>query len=186
MLTEVDQNRDIKGVPSGASEKAGKAVKKVVTTASQGLDKRSGIFELTPERVAEADRRFDVAVRGRKTLLLVDDEDAIREIGQELLEDMGYEVLLARNGKEAVDQYKKNKDNIDIVLLDIMMPVMGGGEAYDRLRAINPKVKVLLWSGANVNDQATEMLRRGCYGFIQKPFSIEQLSRIIREILDRA
>ena len=187
MLVEVDEDREIKGVLCGSGEKAGKEVKKVVTIASQELDKRSGIFELTPgKRVAEADWRFDVAVRGGKTLLLVDDEEAIRQIGQELLEDMGYEVLLAKNGKEAVDLYRKNKDNIDIVLLDIMMPIMGGGEAYDRLRAINPNVKVLLWSGANVNDQATEMLGRGCCGFIQKPFSIEQLSRIIREILDKA
>ena len=75
------------------------------------------------------------------------------------------------------------KDDIDIVLLDMVMPNMGGSEAYDRMKEINSKVKVLLSSGYSLNSQATEILERGCDGFIQKPFSMKELSIKIRDIL---
>jgi CheY-like chemotaxis protein len=153
-------------------------VKTVVNTAYQEVDE-------VPATLSKQ-ARADLAVRERKTLLLVDDEDAIRQIGQELLEDMGYNVLLAKNGQEAVEVYQKKRDEIDIILLDIIMPVMGGREAYDRLKEINPKVKVLVWSGANVDNVANQMLKRGCKGFIHKPFSIKRLSETIRKILDKA
>ncbi len=119
------------------------------------------------------------------TVLLVDDEEVILEVGQELLEAMGYRALIARNGKEAVEVYKKNRDEIDIVLLDMVMPNMGGGEAYDRIKEINPDVKVLLSSGYSISGEATEILERGCDGFIQKPFNIKQLSQWIRQILEK-
>ena len=157
-----------------------KGVKKVIDTNCQEVDEASGVLDLGSEK-----QGVDLGTGESKTLLLVDDEDAIRQIGQELLEDMGYQVLLAKDGKEAVELYRKNRNEIDIVLLDIVMPNMGGSEAYDRLRQINPKVKVLLWSGANINDVATKMLKRGCNGFIHKPFSIKRLSEKIREILDK-
>jgi PAS domain S-box-containing protein len=118
------------------------------------------------------------------TVLLVDDEEVILEVGQKLLEAMGYRALIARNGKEAVEVYKKNRDEIDIVLLDMLMPNMGGGEAYDRMKEINPDIKVLLSSGFSIDGEATEILKRGCDSFIQKPFNIDELSGKIREILD--
>jgi len=164
-----------------------KGVNEVTTTEFQKLHKIPGILGLpSKEPVCDADWCRQLGARGQKTLLLVDDEEAIRHIGQELLEDMGYKVLLAKDGKEAIDIYEENREEIDIVLLDIMMPNMGGSEAYDRLKAMNPKVKVLLWSGANVDGLATDMLKRGCNGFIHKPFSIKQLQRTITEILDKA
>ncbi|MCK4790202.1 MAG: response regulator, partial [Desulfobacteraceae bacterium] len=70
------------------------------------------------------------------------------------------------------------------VILDMIMPDMGGGETYGRLKAINPDIKVLLSSGYSIDGQAKEILERGCHGFIQKPFNLKQLSRKIREILD--
>jgi two-component system cell cycle sensor histidine kinase/response regulator CckA len=76
-------------------------------------------------------------------------------------------------------------DEIDIVLLDMVTPIIGGGEAYDRIKAINPDVKVLLSSGYSIDGEATEILKRGCDGFIQKPFDIKQLSQSIRGILDK-
>jgi CheY-like chemotaxis protein len=124
-------------------------------------------------------------VRGTETILLVDDEEVILEVGQELFEAMGYRVLLARDGKEAVEVYRKNQDEIDIVLLDMVMPTMGGGEAYDRMKEINPDIKVLLSSGYSIDGEATEILERGCNGFIQKPFRMNQLAGKIREILDK-
>jgi len=97
---------------------------------------------------------------------------------------MGYKVLLARSGKEAVEVYNKHKDEIYIVILDRVMPDMGGGEDYDIMKEINPEVKVLLSSGYSIDGEATEILARGCDAFIQKPFKRKDLSEKIREILD--
>jgi len=132
----------------------------------------------------KAVRRADQLIKGTETVLLVDDEEAIRQVGKELLELMGYRVLLARDGKEAVEVYKKNLNDIEIVLLDMVMPNMGGGETYDTMKKINPEIKVLLFSGYSIDGEATEILERGCNGFIQKPFRMKKLSQSIREILD--
>ncbi|MFC2154918.1 two-component regulator propeller domain-containing protein [Acidobacteriota bacterium] len=122
--------------------------------------------------------------KGTETILLVDDEEMVREIGIKILKKFGYRVLSAGGGKEALEIYEKKKEKIAIVILDIIMPVMGGPETYDALREINPGLKVLLSSGYSIDGQAEEMLRRGCRGFIQKPFSFEELSRKIRSIID--
>ncbi len=123
--------------------------------------------------------------KGHETLLLVDDEDIIADVGQEMLTAMGYKVLLARSGQEAIETYQKNRDKVDLVILDMIMPDMGGGKVYDTLKEINPDIMVLLSSGYSINGQATEILERGCDGFIQKPFSMSQLSQAIRKVLDR-
>jgi len=123
-------------------------------------------------------------LKGTETVLLVDDEDRIVDIGEKTLKFLGYKVLIARDGKEAVELYKKTPAGIDIVILDMIMPEMGGGEVYDCLKEINPHVKVLLSSGYSINGEATEIIKRGCNGFVQKPFSIKELSQRIREILD--
>jgi DNA-binding NtrC family response regulator len=81
--------------------------------------------------------------------------------------------------------YKKLQDKINLVVLDIVMPDMGGGEVYDRLKEINPKVKVLLSSGYSIDDQAREIMERGCDGFIQKPFSMKAMSDKLSEILSK-
>ncbi|MBW2002266.1 MAG: response regulator, partial [Deltaproteobacteria bacterium] len=121
---------------------------------------------------------------GKETVLLVDDENVIIDVWKEILRALGYKVLIASGGIEALEIYKKNKDTIDIVILDMIMPDIGGGEIYDRVKEINPDIKVLLSSGYSINGQATEMLNRGCSGFIQKPFNMKQLAEKIREILD--
>jgi len=124
-------------------------------------------------------------LKGKETILLVDDEDTIIDVGEEMLKTLGYKVLIARGGKEAIKLYRKNKDKIDMVLLDMVMPEMGGGETYDRMKGINPHIKVLLSSGYSIDGQATEILKRGCDGFIQKPFDVHELSQRIRKILDK-
>ena len=134
------------------------------------------------EIVKEQELVMDVT-EGSETILLVDDEDIIIEVGEQLLRNLGYKVLLARSGKEAIDIYKKKKDHVDMVILDMIMPEMTGRETYDRIKEINPDIKVLLSSGYSINEQATNLLKRGCDGFIQKPFNIKKLSRKIREIL---
>ena len=124
-------------------------------------------------------------LKGSETVLLVDDEDMIIDVGKPILEQMGYNVLTATGGKEALDIYEKNKQEIGIVILDMIMPGMGGGDTYDRLKELNPDIKVLLSSGYSINGQATKILERGCDGFIQKPFNVMGLSRKIRGILDK-
>ena len=121
---------------------------------------------------------------GTETILLVDDEEIIIDVSPEMLTELGYEVLTAKSGEKALEQYRINKDKIDLVILDMIMPGMGGGETYDRLKQIDPEITVLLSSGYSIDGQATEILKRGCNGFIQKPFNIEILSKKIREILN--
>jgi PAS domain S-box-containing protein len=121
---------------------------------------------------------------GTETVLLVDDEDMVSDIGKRLLERLGYNVLVAGSGKEAVEMYDKNKDKIELVILDMIMPGMGGGEAFEGLKTINPGIKVLLSSGYSMNGRAAQIMARGCKGFIQKPFNLKELSKKVRMILD--
>ncbi|MBU0768128.1 MAG: PAS domain S-box protein [Proteobacteria bacterium] len=133
-------------------------------------------------------KTFDTSnqiMESRGTILLVDDEEIIVDVGAEMLKKIGYTVLKAQSGKEAIEVYRKNIDKIDLVILDMIMPDIGGGEAYDKIKAINPKVKVLLSSGYTIDGQATEIMERGCNGFIQKPYNIKALSNKTREIFHK-
>jgi len=121
--------------------------------------------------------------KGTGTILLIDDEEMIIKVGEELLQELGYKVIAARSGDEAIKLYKKNADKIDLVVMDMIMPGMGGGETFDNLKAINPDIKVLLSSGYSINGQASKILERGCDGFIQKPFNLSQLSEKIQQII---
>jgi two-component system cell cycle sensor histidine kinase/response regulator CckA len=132
----------------------------------------------------EASERADHPVEGSETILVVDDEPMILEVAVEVLRELGYTVFEAQGGRQAVELYNKERAAIDLVILDMIMPDMAGGEAYDKIKEINPEVKVLLSSGYSIDGEATEILERGCHGFIQKPFSMEELSTKIREILD--
>jgi len=122
---------------------------------------------------------------GQGTVVLVDDEKIILDVGQKMLENIGYRVIVAGNGQDAVDVYKKQKDEIILVIMDMIMPGMGGGETYEQLKALDGDVKVLLSSGYSISGQAQAILDRGCSGFIQKPFTMEELSRKVREVLDK-
>ncbi len=123
-------------------------------------------------------------VKGHEIILLIDDEEMVLEVSKDILEQLGYKVLSAKSGKEAIDVFKKHKDIIDLVILDMIMPEMSGGETYDALKEINTDIKVLLSTGYSMNGQATKILECGCNGFIQKPFNMECLSEKIREILE--
>ncbi len=123
-------------------------------------------------------------VYGRETIFLVDDEAMILEVGTEILNMLGYKVLTASNGKKAEGIFKEKKDEISLVILDMIMPEESGSVVYDKLKKIDPEVKVLLSSGYSLNQQAGEILKKGCNGFIQKPFDIVALSIKIRDIID--
>jgi two-component system, cell cycle sensor histidine kinase and response regulator CckA len=139
---------------------------------------------------AEVDEGLKMA-RGIETILLVDDEDMIIDVGTKLLGEMGYHVLIAKSGREAIEivseanRAEPISSAPDLVILDMIMPDMGGGETYDKLKKICPGVRVLLSSGYSIDGQATEILERGCNGFIQKPFNIVELSQKLREIMDK-
>ena len=109
----------------------------------------------------------------------------IIDVGKPMLEKMGYNVLIARSGKEALELIQKNEQTIGMVILDLIMPDISGGDTYDKLKEINPEIKVMLASGYSIDGQTSEILERGCNGFIQKPFNIKKLSQKIREILDK-
>jgi len=136
------------------------------------------------KKIVKKQPASETLLSGNETVLLVDDEDMVIDISQQMLEALGYQVLSARSGHEALEIYAKHKDTIDVVVLDMIMPGMSGGVVYDRLKEINPDVRCLLASGYSMNGQATEILERGCSGFIQKPFNMEQLSQKVREVLD--
>jgi CheY-like chemotaxis protein len=122
--------------------------------------------------------------RGRGHILYVDDETMLLEVGSELLEMVGYKVQTADSGKKAVDIFQRDKDEIDLVLFDMIMPGMNGGELFDKLKEIRPDIKTILSSGYSIDGQAQEIMERGCDGFIQKPFDVKNLSRKIRSILE--
>jgi PAS domain S-box-containing protein len=134
--------------------------------------------------VTEEQEPVEVALKGSGTVLLVDDEELVVKIGKRMLEGLGYTVLPAKSGDEALNLYSQRPDGIDLVILDLIMPHMHGGEVFDRMKQINPRAKVLLSSGYSLSGQAENILERGCNGFIQKPFDTVQLSRKIREILE--
>ena len=101
-----------------------------------------------------------------------------------MLESLNYKVLIAQTGSDALDVYRKRKDEIDLIILDMIMPEMSGGEIYEQLRDIDARVNVLLSSGYSIRGQAKEILERGCNGFIQKPYSLKDLSIKVRELLE--
>jgi CheY-like chemotaxis protein len=124
-------------------------------------------------------------MKGSGTILIVDDEEMVLDVGVRVLKKLGYTVLESNNGRHTVELYAKVQDKIDLVILDIVMPDMSGGDVYDRLKEINPDVKVLLASGYSIDDQAREIMERGCDDFIQKPFSLKSMSEKISGILSK-
>ncbi|NPA24304.1 MAG: PAS domain S-box protein [Deltaproteobacteria bacterium] len=120
---------------------------------------------------------------GSATILLVEDEEMVREVNQEIISSLGYQVLTAENGSQALSLYQKRGEGIDLVVLDMIMPGMNGAEVYRRLKMIDPAVRVLLASGYSVELEAAKVMEQGCNGYIQKPFSIKELSHKIDEIL---
>jgi len=127
------------------------------------------------------------------TILIVDDQEMVRTLVADLLADLDYEVITASDGQDALAIYRKMTDEaraeehpehpIDLVILDMVLPRIDGKETFDRLREINPDVRVILSSGYDVDERAKEVLDHGALGFIQKPYHIEALLSMVRKIL---
>ncbi len=125
-----------------------------------------------------------MVLEGSEHILLVDDETIILDVGRSMLVKMGYEVAVANGGEEAIRILSEIGDSINLVILDLIMPVMDGAATFDRIRKLYPQIPVLLSSGYAVSGQAEALLNKGCNGFIQKPYNIMELSHKVRTILD--
>jgi two-component system cell cycle sensor histidine kinase/response regulator CckA len=138
------------------------------------------------KEVVKAVAASEKILKGTETILLVDDEKTVLSVSRELLKFLGYRLYAAGGGQEAIAVYMEKRGEIDLVILDMIMPGMSGGETFDHLREIDPAIRVLLASGYSIEGQAQEILDRGCNGFLQKPFHLEKLAKKVREVLGRA
>ena len=116
--------------------------------------------------------------RGSGTVLLVDDEETVRAIGSEMLRELGFEVVTAGDGREALDRYREQRP--DLVILDLTMPRMDGEQAFRELRQLDAGVRVIMSSGYNETDVAQKFAGKGLSGFIQKPYTFETLRTVLR------
>jgi two-component system, cell cycle sensor histidine kinase and response regulator CckA len=139
------------------------------------------LSEQNPEQEPTADTRIQL---GSETILLVDDEEFIRDFACELLEHLGYRVVAVASGAEAVEAITHRGDTIDLVMLDIIMPDMDGIKTFDRIRAIMPRMPVIFASGYSQDGQAIDIIQKGCNGFIQKPYNLPDLSQKIRKAFE--
>ncbi len=142
---------------------------------------------LPASRQVETSREKDDAgslLYGKETVLVVDDEEMVVKVTKDMLAGLGYRVLTARSGPEALKIFESTAKGIDLVLLDMIMPEMNGEQTFEKLKEIRPDVRVILCSGYSLNGQAAGIMAKGCRAFLQKPFLISGLSRVVREVLD--
>jgi two-component system, cell cycle sensor histidine kinase and response regulator CckA len=144
------------------------------------------IYLAASERAIQAEPApsLEPILKGTERILLVDDEPKVLDICERFLKSLGYSVLTATNGFQALETYEKNKAIIDAVVIDMIMPGMNGRELFDKLRAIQPSLKALVSTGYSVEGEVSDLMTRGCKGYVQKPFSIRVLAKEIRRILD--
>ncbi len=121
---------------------------------------------------------------GNETILLVDDQETVWDFLIEALQNLGYSVILAENGLDAVEICKQNPGEIDLVLLDMIMPKLGGHGAFYQIKEVDPNIKILLSSGFVAQEAVDDLLANGAAGFLPKPHRIKTLAEELRRILD--
>ena len=121
---------------------------------------------------------------GTETILLVDDEEVITEVTGKLLEELGYHMITAASGPEAIEIYAEKHAQIDLVIIDMIMPGMSGSDTFDELKAINPSVRAVLSSGYSLNGKAQAIMDKGVRVFLQKPYRLNDLAQKIRQALE--
>jgi two-component system, cell cycle sensor histidine kinase and response regulator CckA len=137
------------------------------------------------KKVKDETMPFDRMQKGSETILLVDDEEEIINVGKNFLQKLGYKPVIARNGLEAIEIFRLYKDEIALVVLDLVMPKMSGKQVFSEIKKIEKDAKVLISTGYTVDDKMEELLNEGCHGFIQKPFSLNEFAVALRKILDK-
>ncbi|MFZ0449943.1 MAG: response regulator [Desulfatiglandaceae bacterium] len=121
---------------------------------------------------------------GDETILLVDDEEILRDIGKDILENFGYTVLFSPGGESALEHYGKRAKDISLVILDLIMPGMGGNRCLEELLKMNPEAKVVIASGYSINGHAKDALEAGARAFVTKPYEINQMLGVVRKVID--
>ena len=156
----------------------------ITVTSEEGEGTRVRIYlpasDKSSSRTQETNGPID---HGKGTILLVDDEVSLLQVGSEMLAALGYKVLSADNGQDAIDIYTTHKKKIDLVILDMIMPGMTGGDVFVRLKEIDPNIKAILSSGYSLDDQGKRIMDHGFRCFMQKPFGMKDLSIKIKEVL---
>lgn len=136
------------------------------------------------ENVVESFKEDQGIEGGSETILLVDDEEPIRNLGEQIFSTYGYTVIKAPDGESALNLYQKKNDDIDLVILDLIMPGMGGKKCLERLLEINPNAKVVIASGYSPEGSGEDFLKMGAKNFITKPFNMKEMLRVVRDVLD--
>ena len=154
----------------------------IEVTSEQGKGSDFMVYLPSVAALDDASLADEEPAPSAKTVLWVDDEKTGLEIGTQILEHLGYQVIEASNGMEAVAQYQKAHDRINVVILDMVMPEMSGVETFERIKASFPEAKVLMASGYRLDAEARRMLEHGADGFVKKPFVIEELHQAIEKV----
>ena len=136
----------------------------------------------TPEKLSVERKKI---VGGSESILLVEDEDVLRNIAIDALNYLGYKTFTARDGEQGVEIFRENHEGIDLVLIDVVMPKLGGREAVEQMKKINPSVKYLFTTGYSLNAIHTSFILEQKFDVIQKPWSMDTLALKLREILDK-
>lgn len=158
---------------------------RVFVESELGRGTRFHIYLPACDRSIESEESaVDTPQAGGETILLVDDETMVADVTGQLLEKLGYRILTAYSGEEALSIFQDQPTHIDLVVLDIVMPGISGAETFERMRELNPRINVLLASGYSLNGQAEKLMTRGRCDFIQKPFDITTLSHKIRSVIE--
>jgi len=139
---------------------------------------------LTGDMESDAAPNTEMPAFGTETILLVDDEEPVRELGAELFEWAGYKVLTAADGQKALEVYRRKKAHISLVILDLIMPKVGGKQCLKELLTINPNVKVLVASGYSAKGPTKDVIELGARGFITKPYDTKEILSVVRNVLD--
>ncbi|PKN18992.1 MAG: hypothetical protein CVU71_09430 [Deltaproteobacteria bacterium HGW-Deltaproteobacteria-6] len=150
----------------------------------QLADEHPSAMKYTVNPEGGADHPDESLATGNETILLVDDDRIIIDVARDMLEILGYRVIVTQQGREAVDIYARQKNEIDLVIQDMVMPGMNGADVFQALKKINPEVRVILASGYVMNKQIAAVMEQGCRAFMPKPFRLEDLSVKVREVLD--
>jgi len=145
----------------------------------------SVLLPASEKRIDEDDTEFEI-IPGEGSILVVDDEEEVLNVIKDQLTSIGYTVFLAEDGIKALEIYRQYKRQINIVLLDMIMPKVTGKETFFALRKLNPDLKVILISGFSKSDEAIELMEKGAEDFIQKPISLPELSQRISQILNKS
>jgi two-component system cell cycle sensor histidine kinase/response regulator CckA len=123
------------------------------------------------------------ASRGR--ILLVDDDEIVRTVGVEVLEDLGYSVQTAKNGREAVSIFAQSPDTFDVVIVDLLMHGQSGPETFHQLRKINPDCRIIICTGSASDNSIDTLFTQGLAGFLRKPYRPDELESILNTVLQR-